>query len=150
VNGLVILNEEQQLSSYYWERVIGGEGAFVLQVADYEDFARAMRIIVRSRLKIPAQAPIVSKIAPIRALTAVNVLPRSLTSGRRMSVPGTSATWRGTRPKTAFSLKADMGALVRTGPFMSSRPSPFMSSRPSSLSAIIQWILEGQDYEQMG
>ena len=44
VNGLVILNEERQLSGYYRERVIGGPGAFVLQVANFQDFARAMRL----------------------------------------------------------------------------------------------------------
>jgi Protein of unknown function (DUF1194) len=44
VNGLVILNEEQQLNSYYQERVIGGPGAFVVQVDDFEDFALAMRM----------------------------------------------------------------------------------------------------------
>jgi len=43
VNGLVIANEEKQLSRYYLERVIGGPGAFVLQVNGFEDFARAMR-----------------------------------------------------------------------------------------------------------
>jgi hypothetical protein len=43
VNGLVILNEEPQLSSYYLERVIGGPGAFVLQVGDFKDFQFAMR-----------------------------------------------------------------------------------------------------------
>lgn len=44
VNGLVILNEEPQLSSYYLARVIGGPGAFVLQVDDFEDFALAIRL----------------------------------------------------------------------------------------------------------
>lgn len=44
VNGLVILNEEQQLNTYYYRRVIGGPGAFVLQIQDFEDFARAIRL----------------------------------------------------------------------------------------------------------
>jgi hypothetical protein len=56
VNGLVILNEEQQLSGYYWERVIGGEGAFVLQVADFEDFARAMRMKLIREIEVAMAA----------------------------------------------------------------------------------------------
>ena len=43
MNGLVILDEEPQLSDYYRERVIGGPGAFLLEIDDFEDFARAMR-----------------------------------------------------------------------------------------------------------
>jgi len=44
VNGLVILNEEKELNVYYYSRVIGGPDAFVLQIRDFEDFARAIRL----------------------------------------------------------------------------------------------------------
>ena len=56
VNGLVIVNEEQQLSRYYRERVIGGPGAFVLQVNDFEDFARAMRMKLIREIEIAMAA----------------------------------------------------------------------------------------------
>lgn len=44
VNGLVILDEEQHLASYYLRRVIGGPGAFVLDIRDFEDFAEAIKL----------------------------------------------------------------------------------------------------------
>jgi hypothetical protein len=44
VNGLAILNAEPFLVAYYREFVIGGPGAFVMPAADYEDFARAIRL----------------------------------------------------------------------------------------------------------
>jgi hypothetical protein len=56
VNGLVIVNEEPQLSGYYRERVIGGPGAFILQVDDFEDFARAMRMKLMREIEV-AMAP---------------------------------------------------------------------------------------------
>ncbi len=56
VNGLVILNEEPQLSSYYRERVIGGPGAFVLQVDKFEDFARAMRMKLIREIEVATVA----------------------------------------------------------------------------------------------
>lgn len=43
VNGLVILNEEPDLDRYYSANVIGGDGAFVVDTADFKDFARAIR-----------------------------------------------------------------------------------------------------------
>jgi len=43
VNGLVILNEEPELDRYYSAHVIGGEGAFLIDATDFEDFARAIR-----------------------------------------------------------------------------------------------------------
>jgi hypothetical protein len=59
VNGLVILNEERQLNLYYYERVIGGPGAFVLQVQNYQDFARAMRLkLIREIEMTMATTPI--------------------------------------------------------------------------------------------
>jgi hypothetical protein len=44
VNGLAILNAEPHLVAYYRDLVIGGPGAFVLSAADFEDFARAIRM----------------------------------------------------------------------------------------------------------
>lgn len=43
INGLVILNEEPYLDEYYRRTVIGGPGAFVMSIADYGDFAEAIR-----------------------------------------------------------------------------------------------------------
>jgi len=43
INGLAILNELPQLGKYFQDRLIGGEGAFVMTALDYTDFARAMR-----------------------------------------------------------------------------------------------------------
>jgi hypothetical protein len=44
INGLVILNEEPRLGAYYLTRVVGGPGSFVMQVDNFGDFARAMRM----------------------------------------------------------------------------------------------------------
>ena len=43
INGLAILNEDPHLDDWYREAVIAGPGAFVMTVADYPDFAEAMR-----------------------------------------------------------------------------------------------------------
>ena len=43
VNGLVILNDEPWVDGYYSENVVGGPGAFLMQVADYQEFAAAIR-----------------------------------------------------------------------------------------------------------
>lgn len=43
INGLAILNEDPDLDDWYREAVITGPGAFVMTVADYPDFAEAMR-----------------------------------------------------------------------------------------------------------
>jgi Protein of unknown function (DUF1194) len=71
VNGLVILNEEQQLSGYYRERVIGGPGAFVLQVGNFQDFARAMRIKLIREIEV-------AMAADSSADDAIDVLPSYL------------------------------------------------------------------------
>jgi len=52
VNGLVILHKEPDLIRYYQERVIGGPGAFVMQVERLEDFARAMRLKLIREIEI--------------------------------------------------------------------------------------------------
>lgn len=43
VNALAILNDEPNLESYFRRNLIGGDGAFVMAVENYEDFADAMR-----------------------------------------------------------------------------------------------------------
>ena len=61
VNGLAILNEEENLDVYYAENVIGGTGAFVMAAADYRDFADA---IVRKLIREIFGAPIAEAPAP--------------------------------------------------------------------------------------
>ena len=55
VNGLAILNEDPHLDHYYRHNVIGGDGAFVMTAADYEDFAEA---ILRKLLREISGAPV--------------------------------------------------------------------------------------------
>lgn len=43
INGLVVLNEEPDLASWYAAHVIAGPGAFVIEAADYRAFAEAIR-----------------------------------------------------------------------------------------------------------
>lgn len=42
INGLAILKTEPWLESYYDQDVVGGTGAFLLQVKDFQSFAQAM------------------------------------------------------------------------------------------------------------
>lgn len=42
VNGLAILNDYRRLNSYYRDNMIVGEGSFVLDAIDYQDFKRAI------------------------------------------------------------------------------------------------------------
>ena len=54
VNGLAILNEEPDLDAYYADQVVGGPSAFVMAVADYDDFADAiLRKLIREILGGP-------------------------------------------------------------------------------------------------
>jgi hypothetical protein len=55
INALAVLNEEPDLVAHYAEHVIGGPGAFVMDCADYADFAEAMR---RKLLREARGAPI--------------------------------------------------------------------------------------------
>jgi hypothetical protein len=55
INGLAVLNEEPDLVAHYAEHVIGGPGAFVMDCADYADFAEAMR---RKLLREARGAPV--------------------------------------------------------------------------------------------
>jgi Protein of unknown function (DUF1194) len=43
INGLVMINDEPWVDGYYNENVVGGPGAFLMQVADYREFAAAIR-----------------------------------------------------------------------------------------------------------
>jgi len=43
INGLVIMNDEPWVDGYYNENVVGGPGAFLMQVEDYRSFAAAIR-----------------------------------------------------------------------------------------------------------
>ncbi|MDB5413107.1 MAG: hypothetical protein JWR10_1442, partial [Rubritepida sp.] len=48
INGLAVLNEEPDLVAHYTEEVTGGPGSFVMECADYADFAEAIgRKLVR-------------------------------------------------------------------------------------------------------
>jgi hypothetical protein len=44
INGLAILNELPLLDRYFRDRLIGGDGAFVMIAHDYTDFAQAMAV----------------------------------------------------------------------------------------------------------
>jgi len=43
INGLVMVNDEPWVDGYYSENVVGGSGAFLMQVADYREFAAAIQ-----------------------------------------------------------------------------------------------------------
>ena len=43
VNGLAIINEDEDLAAYYRDHVAGGPGAFVASASDSDDFVRAIR-----------------------------------------------------------------------------------------------------------
>ncbi len=43
INGLVMLSDEPWVDGYYNENVVGGPGAFLMQVEDYRGFAAAIR-----------------------------------------------------------------------------------------------------------
>lgn len=43
INALAVVNEEPDLPAHYAAQVIGGPGAFVMECADYADFAAAIR-----------------------------------------------------------------------------------------------------------
>lgn len=44
INGLAIKTDQKNLDQYYRNHVISGRGAFVIEAADFEDFARAIRL----------------------------------------------------------------------------------------------------------
>jgi hypothetical protein len=56
INGLVILNEEPLLDLYYRENVVGGLGAFMTAVAEFDDFAEAILAkLIREIAALPAE-----------------------------------------------------------------------------------------------
>ena len=61
INGLAILNELPLLDQYFRDRLIGGDGAFVMIAQDYTDFAQAM--VVKLVREIRA-VPITENVAP--------------------------------------------------------------------------------------
>jgi len=62
INGLVIVNDEPWVDQYYDMNVVGGAGAFLMQVEDYRSFAGAIRQKLISELVAlplrPAAPPI--------------------------------------------------------------------------------------------
>jgi hypothetical protein len=56
INGLVILNEEPRLGNYYLKRVIGGPGAFVLHIQNFDDFAQAIRLKLIREIRVAAMS----------------------------------------------------------------------------------------------
>ncbi len=68
INGLAILNELPLLDRYFRDRLIGGEGAFVMVAQDYTDFTQTM---------------VVKLVREIRAVPLTeNVVPNSLHKAR--------------------------------------------------------------------
>ena len=61
INGLAILNDEPELDAYYRRFVIGGEGAFVMTAADYNDFAEA---IAAKLIREIASTPVADALPP--------------------------------------------------------------------------------------
>ncbi len=50
INGLVIMNEEENLDRYYRWGIIGGPGAFLEQAEDFSDFEEAIRRKLRQEI----------------------------------------------------------------------------------------------------
>ncbi len=57
INGLAILATEPWLDGYYNDNVIGGEGAFLLQVQDFQTFATAIQ--QKLLAEISAKSPVI-------------------------------------------------------------------------------------------
>ena len=81
INGLAILNELPLLEGYFQERLIGGEGAFVIAAADYRDFARAMRHKLEQEIR---SAPMAEN---IETDSVIEARAESATKTRRDSIP---------------------------------------------------------------
>lgn len=52
VNGLAILSDDPNLTSYYERKVISGPGSFVITADDYDDFARAMKLKLLREIQV--------------------------------------------------------------------------------------------------
>lgn len=61
VNGLVIVDEDPLVHSYYRDNVIGGTGAFLMTADSYEDFAAA---IVKKLVREIAGTPLATRALP--------------------------------------------------------------------------------------
>lgn len=61
INGLAILASEPWLDTYYNNEVIGGEGAFLLQVKDFDSFATAIK--QKLLAEISARSPLSRRLA---------------------------------------------------------------------------------------
>jgi len=61
INGLAILASEPWLDTYYNEEVIGGDGAFLLQVKDFDSFATAIK--QKLLAEISARSPVQRRFA---------------------------------------------------------------------------------------
>lgn len=61
INGLAILASEPWLDTYYNNEVIGGDGAFLLQVKDFESFATAIK--QKLLAEISARSPLSRRFA---------------------------------------------------------------------------------------
>ena len=57
INGLVVLDDDDDMVGYFRDNVIGGEGAFVMAVDSYADFAEAIRLkLIREITTTPLAA----------------------------------------------------------------------------------------------
>lgn len=66
VNGLVIEGEEDDLTGYFWENVITGEGAFVETANGFDEYAEKIRLKLRRETTIQLAGP-TTGIAPVPA-----------------------------------------------------------------------------------
>jgi len=72
INGLAILNEDENLDTWYRNHVIVGPQSFVIAVADYDDFAEAM---VRKLIREIENNPRIGLLAPNDAISARAPIP---------------------------------------------------------------------------
>ncbi len=63
INGLVVLDDEEDLIGYFNDNVIGGKDAFVMAVEDYADFADA----IKRKLIREIEAPLAGRVPASRA-----------------------------------------------------------------------------------
>ena len=53
INGLAIVNDEPDIADYYRDSVVGGDHAFVITAAGYEDFAAAIARKLQKEIEVP-------------------------------------------------------------------------------------------------
>ncbi|MEX0347722.1 MAG: DUF1194 domain-containing protein [Rhizobiaceae bacterium] len=63
INGLVVLDDEEDLIGYFTDNVIGGKDAFVMAVEDYADFADA----IKRKLIREIEAPLAGRLPASRS-----------------------------------------------------------------------------------